>query len=335
MHNHEPLIWLTEKEVAELLSPADAYAAVRDALVCHARGDYQQPLKPYVRPGGREGEYTGGRFIAMPAYLGGRFQMAGLKWIAGFQANVARGLPRASGALVLNSIATGQLLAIMECATLSARRTAAVAALAVDELAPPGPLRLAVLGAGPIARSVLEALAAVPRPQLQEVRLCDLRQERADQVAHHLRDHPLPPVQTYTSAQACVAGANVVICATAGSSNYLQKNWLSPGWLLVALSLDDATPELFLSADRVIVDDFDQCCREEKMLHRLVQQGRFSRGAVAAEFGEVIAGCQPGRRSAAENVYLNPMGMAIEDVAVGVTVYRKARTQGAGLVLKP
>ncbi|HRY14387.1 MAG TPA: 2,3-diaminopropionate biosynthesis protein SbnB, partial [Candidatus Competibacteraceae bacterium] len=123
--------------------------AVRDCLLCHERGEFVQPLKPYVRPRGREGEYEGGRFIAMPAYLGGRFDMAGIKWIAGFPTNLNRGLPRASGTLQLNCSVTGRPLAIMECETLSARRTTAIAVLAVDLLAAPPPLKVAIIGAGP------------------------------------------------------------------------------------------------------------------------------------------------------------------------------------------
>src|SRR5262245_56992687 len=98
----ENVLWLNDAQVARLLTPARAYQAVAAALECHARGEFEQPLKPYVRPRGREQEYAGGRFIAMPAFLGGSLQVAGMKWIAGFPANVPRGLPRASGVVVLN-----------------------------------------------------------------------------------------------------------------------------------------------------------------------------------------------------------------------------------------
>ena len=78
-------------------------------------------------------------------------------------------------------------------------------------------------------------------------------------------------------------------------------------WLLIAISLDDCTPEVFLSADQVVVDDFDQCCREEKLLHRLVQLGRFSRAKVAATLGEVVAGLEPLSNRPGTTTYVNPM----------------------------
>jgi ornithine cyclodeaminase len=332
----ENILWLNDALVASLLSPATAYQAVAAALECHARGEVEQPLKPYIRPRGREQEYAGGRFIAMPAFLGGPFQAAGVKWIAGFPANVARGLPRASGVVVLNSTDTGRVLAIMECATLSARRTAAVAALSFDHLAPPGPRRVAVIGAGPIGQAILEALSGGPAREIEDVRLCDLRPERAERVAGALRESDLPPVRVFTSAQAAVDGANVIIPATAGSTGgYLQAGWFGKGWLFIAISLDDCTPEVFLSADQVVVDDFDQCCREEKLLHRLVQLGRFSRAKVAATLGEVVAGIKPLSNRPGTTTYVNPMGMAVEDLAVALTVYRKAVGQGVGHILQP
>src|SRR4051812_35505206 len=79
---------LSEADVDEVLGPERARCAVEQALICHARGRYVQPLKPYVRPGGRRKEYTRGRAIAMPAYLGEPFHVLGIKWITGFPVNV-------------------------------------------------------------------------------------------------------------------------------------------------------------------------------------------------------------------------------------------------------
>ena len=336
MDAREKILLLNDAQVSDLLTPADAYEAVVAALKCHAGGDVEQPLKPYVRPRGRDQEYSGGRFIAMPAFLGGPFQVAGLKWIAGFPANVERGLPRASGMVILNSTETGRVLAIMECATLSARRTAAVAAISFDNLAPSGPRRVAVIGAGPIGRSILKALADDPARQIEDVRLCDLRRERAERVAAALVGSGLPPVRVFASAEETVAGANVIIPATAGSSGgYLKAEWLSPGWLIVAISLDDCTAEVFLSADHVVVDSFEDCCREEKLLHRLVKDGRFNREKVAARLGELVTGTARRPVQHGENVYVNPMGMAVEDLAVASTVYRKAAALGIGQVFYP
>ena len=87
--------WIADETVDQILSHDMALKAVSDALACHAANDYVQPLKPYVRPKGREMERESGRFIAMPAYVGGAVQAVGLKWIASVPANVDTGEFRA------------------------------------------------------------------------------------------------------------------------------------------------------------------------------------------------------------------------------------------------
>lgn len=326
-------LWLNDNQVANLIDHDSAYQAVTSALVCHADGDYVQPLKPYVRPLGREREYEGGRFISMPAYLGGEFQMAGIKFIAGFPANVEKGLPRASGTIQLNSTKTGQTLAIMECATLSARRTAAIAMIGIEYLAPRRPLKVSVIGAGPIGKTVLEALNSIHHDRIEEIRLCDSNIKRAESVRETLHSAEFPDIHCFESAEQSVRNSDVVIAATTGSKEYLQRSWLDRGWLVIALSLDDATPELFLSADKVIVDDFDQCCREEKLLHRLVQSGQFCKDDISGELGQIITGYTHGRVSDKENIYLNPMGMAVEDIGLATVAYQRAIQSGVGQYL--
>lgn len=326
-------LWLNDEQVSRLIDHNIVHKAVTAALACHAIGDYVQPLKPYVRPLGRDGEYLGGRFISMPCFLGGEFQMAGIKFIAGFPANIEQGLPRASGTVQLNSTTTGRTLAIMECATLSAFRTAAIAMIGIEYLAPRHPLRVAVIGAGPIGKAVLEAFFVVRKRRISEIRLCDIKLERAKTVRDNLATVDLPPIHCFDSVERATRGCDVVITATTGAKEYLQKSWLKGGWLFIALSLDDATPELFLSADKVIVDDFDQSCREEKLLHRLVRSCQFRKEDIAAEFGQIVTGIRQGRTNDKESIYLNPMGMAIEDIAVATLVYRRAVQLGIGQIL--
>lgn len=317
----EEILWLNDPVIQSVLSPESAYDAVSAALACHARGDCVQPLKPYVRPHGREGEYHGGRYIAMCAWVGSPVNVAGIKWIAGFPCNLERGLPRASGVIVLNSTETGLPFAVMECATVSARRTAAVASISVDRLAPSAPRRVALLGAGPIAKAVLESLSDRERG-IERVTIFDPQSDRLSEFVSNFQQKL--NVVAAEHARQCVQDANVIITATTGAREYLQEDWLAPGGLIVPLSLDDCTPELFLSADKVVVDDFEQCNREEKLLHRLTQAGRFCRDQVHAELGEVIVGMKPGRECDRERIYVNAMGMAIEDLAAAKAAYDHA-----------
>jgi len=318
-------IYLTDQQVQSILTPQMAYEGVVDGLTAHAKGEFIQPLKPYIRPRGREDEYNGGRFITMPAYVGGGVQMAGVKWIAGFPANIDRGLPRASGMIIVSDVETGAPLAVMDCATVSAMRTAAIAALSIDRLAPTGQRRVGIFGAGPIARATLRALGDRNRG-ISEIRIYDLRRDRAEKLAAE-RFEGLPcDIQVGEDAEQTVRSSNVIITSTTGGKGWLPPQWMTPPWLLVALSLDDAQPEVLLGADKVICDDFDQCNREEKMFQHLVDQGRLKQEDIYAELGQVVTGDKPGREGD-ETIYVNPMGMAVEDIGVAARVYRAAAGQ--------
>src|SRR5258706_2755000 len=143
---------------------------VREAYLAYADGRCVNPDSYFLRfP-----DKPDCRIIALPAYLGNGFDVAGLKWIASFPANVQRGFPRASAVLVLNSCETGYPFAILESSIISAARTAASAALAADWLS--GHSRrarsLGIVGTGFIARYVYEFLIDTEWT-IEDVRLYD------------------------------------------------------------------------------------------------------------------------------------------------------------------
>src|ERR671915_406834 len=143
---------------------------VREAYLAHAEGRSVNPDSYFLRfP-----EKPDCRIIALPAYLGNGFDVAGLKWIASYPGNIQRGFPRASAVLVLNSYETGYPFAILESSIISAARTAASAALAAYWLN--GQARrahaLGIVGTGFIARYVYDFLIETGW-SFEEVRLYD------------------------------------------------------------------------------------------------------------------------------------------------------------------
>src|SRR2546428_8259823 len=149
---------------------ADCIDIVRDAYLAHTHGQSVNPDSYFLRfP-----EKPDCRIIALPAYLGDGFHVAGLKWIASFPGNVQRGFPRASAVLVLNSYETGYPFAILESSIISAARTAASAVLAAYWLN--GRSRrsrsLGIVGTGFIARYVYDFLNDTGW-EFEDVRLYD------------------------------------------------------------------------------------------------------------------------------------------------------------------
>src|SRR5437764_12161964 len=146
------------KTVFDIVSAhrSECIRIVREAYLAHADGQSVNPDSYFLRfP-----DKPDCRIIALPAYLGNGFEVAGLKWIASYPANVQRGFPRASAVLVLNNYETGYPFAILESSIISAARTAASAALAAYWLS--GRSRrtpsLGIVGTGFIARYVYDFL---------------------------------------------------------------------------------------------------------------------------------------------------------------------------------
>lgn len=238
------ILWISEEQATRLVTSSLAYESTMEALKLHAARDFEQPLKPYVRPGGRTEEFERGRLITMPAYLGGNFETLGAKLITGFPANINRGLPRASGLIVLFDPINGAPIAVMGCRAISANWTAAVAAICVDMLAATEPLRIAILGAGPIAHETISGLLVTRPRKIDRITLYDPREERAAGVVRCVQPYTDTPVLLAPSAHGCVNSANVVITATTGAKEYIELDWMKGPWLAIALSLDDFKSEV-------------------------------------------------------------------------------------------
>ena len=99
---------------------------IEEAVCCMHDNDYVQPVKPYLRYRNPKN-----RIIAMPAFIGGDINKAGIKWIASFPGNIKNGIPRAHSVVILNHADTGEPLAIVSTALLSVIRTATVSGLVI------------------------------------------------------------------------------------------------------------------------------------------------------------------------------------------------------------
>src|SRR6266516_794122 len=179
------------KQVFEIVRAhrGECVRIVRDAYLAHADGKSVNPDSYFLKfP-----DKPDCRIIALPAYLGNGFDVAGLEWIASYPGNVQRGFPRASAVLVLNNYETGYPFAILEGSIISAARTAASAVLATHWLN--GQSRLAhslgIVGTGFIARYVYEFLVDTGWA-IEEVRLHDrspLESEKFRNTACRLEQH--------------------------------------------------------------------------------------------------------------------------------------------------
>ncbi len=323
------LLYLNRRDVRAAMGDSiRAYVeALRGSLALHAEGKTAQPLKPYLR--WRRRGHIADRIIAMPGYVGGEHPMAGIKWIGSKHDNpTERGIPRASAVIVLNDPETHFPVAIMEGGEISGMRTAGVTVLAAEYLARPGFQSVALVGCGFIGR--LHALGLLESfPAIERLHLYDHDKRAASALAGELERDGLSVTVCETAEEAVCRGELVVPC-TVTARPYIELDWLMPGAFVSNISIMDVKPEVYLGVDKLIVDDWDQANRERKTINQLVLAGRLRQSDLHAELGDVVRGHKSGRTSPDERILLNPMGMAIEDVACAAAVYRSAREQGAG-----
>ncbi|MFI1400460.1 2,3-diaminopropionate biosynthesis protein SbnB [Streptomyces sp. NPDC020681] len=311
---------VTGTHIAELLDGQDSHVIelVREAYLTHHDGDSVNPDSHFLRfP-----QKPDARIIALPAYLGGKVGLAGLKWISSFPQNVRSGQQRASAVLILNDFETGYPLALLESAAISAARTAASAALAAITLGTAAPRSVGVVGAGLIARTVCRYLASAG-VDLTTVRCHDLDQHSAGRLASHLSDAHGSHATTGTLADAL--DCDLVLLATTAPAPYIDEpHALRPGQLVLNISLRDLAPQLLLTANNVL-DDLDHCLKANTSPH-LAEQLTGSRDFVTGTLAGVLRGEVP--LDAQRPTVFSPFGLGVLDLAVGHHVYRTAASSG-------
>ena len=277
------------------------------------------------------GERERGRGNAMAAYVGGPYDVFGIKWIAGFPKNPRDyGLPRATGLFILNDAWRGIPLAVMDCTLLSALRTGAVTGVGARYLARPDSLSVAMIGAGVQARTQAEALKAV-LPGLAELRAFDPRREAAEGLAEEAQARFGMAARAVATAEEAVRDADIVVTVTVADEPIVKEAWIKPGSFFAAVgSYQEEEFEVVTNSDLVVVDGIEHVLhRETPVIALMIQQKRIHRDAVV-ELGAVVCGDRPGRQRPEERIFFSPIGMAIEDVCLCHKVYQMASRQGIG-----
>src|SRR6266436_4093410 len=304
---------------------AECIDVVRNAYLAHADGQCVNPDSYFLQfP-----DKPDCRIIALPAYLGDGFHVAGLKWIASYPANIQRGFPRASAVLVLNGYESGFPFAILESSIMSAARTAASAALAAHWLS--GQSRrahsLGIVGTGFIARYVYEFLVDTGWT-IEEVRLYDrspLESEKFRNTACRLEQHRT--VTVVSDVAQLVKACDLILFTTVASAPHIADATLfEHNPLVLHISLRDLAPEILLRSQNV-VDDVDHVMKANTSPH-LTEQRTGNRSFVTGTLAEIMRG----RRSVNRNrpIIFSPFGMGILDLAVGKWVFDQAVAAGQG-----
>jgi 2,3-diaminopropionate biosynthesis protein SbnB len=324
-------VYLNQSDIRDTgVSMETALESVEDAFRLHHQGQVNLPYKTVLDLGERER----GRGNAMPAYVGGEYDVFGIKWIAGFPKNPAEhDLPRGTGLFILNDAWKGIPLAVMDCTLLSAMRTGAVTGVGAKYLARPDSKSAAIIGAGVQARTQLEALMIVV-PGLKEVRAYDIRRETAEsftgEMNHRYAGADLR-VRAVDTPEEAVREADIIVTVTVADEPIVKERWMKQGSFFAAVgSYQEEEFEVVSNSDKVVVDGIDHVLHRETPVIALMIDQRKIRREDILEIGAIVCGDQPGRTNPEERVFFSPIGMAIEDVCLCHQVYKLAKEKGLG-----
>lgn len=294
------------------------------------------------------------RMMAMPAYLGGNFCTAGVKWYGSNIANREKGLPRSILMFTLNDADTGAPLAHMSANLLSAYRTGAVPGVGARHLARKDSRVIGLLGPGVMGKTTVAAFIAVC-PQIDTIKVKGRGQLSLDNFLTWVQDtYPqIKQVEIVDSLEEVVRGSDIVTYCSSGEvgdpATYpiVRREWVKAGAFLAMPALCSIDAGMEQADVRKVLDNtglyhawFDEV---PKPAHRTIPvigvrfMDMLDAGQLQADqledIGKIVAGEAPGRQNDEEIIIMSVGGMPVEDVAWGTVLYRKAIEQGIGVKL--
>lgn len=293
------------------------------------------------------------RFMAMPAYLGGKYQMAGMKWYGSNCENKASGLPRSILMMMLNDKDTGAPLALMSANLVSCYRTGAIPGVGAKYLAGKDSETVTIIGPGVMGRTCLLAFLSVC-PKITTVKVKG-RGQRSLHAFEEFVKKECPQIQQVIvcdSMEEAVKDSDI-ICVTSTAPvkeidfPYIAEDWVKKGALICLPSAARFDDDFLINRCKKMVDNYKlyEAWAEEFPYpsYEMVQiigskftdylhEGRIQREDIV-DIADIINKKHPGRESDDEIIVYSVGGMPVEDIAWGGTVYRNALKEGIGVEL--
>jgi 2,3-diaminopropionate biosynthesis protein SbnB len=303
----------------------DLTGVIYSGIYSLSKKDYSQPIKLYLRYNDLQN-----RIIAMPAYIGGNTDCSGIKWIASYPRNIEKNIQRAHSMTVLNDADTGKPFSVINSALVSGLRTAAVTGVMINEyLLSRGDkkINVGINGFGPIGKLHLQMMLAKFRTHINSVIVYDLNPEKEAEIP--CGDRGI--IQFGKSWEDAYTNADVFMTCTVSKERYINKK-PKTGSLQLNVSLRDYVPDYRRFVDHVVVDDWEEVCRENTDIERMhLEQGLQQEQSYT--LAEVIQEKLIQSWDANSVIMFNPMGMAIFDISIAKYYYDRAMHKQVGVKL--
>lgn len=296
------------------------------------------------------------RFMAMPAYLGGKYHMFGIKTYGSNQNNRAIGLPRSVLMMSLLDVETGLPLAYMSANILSAMRTGAAVGAGVRKLCCKNAKIVTIVGPGTISRYAMEAFM-VCCPNLDTIKIKGRGDKTIESfVAYCKSQYPrIKSIHIYDNLIEACKNSDIVFLGATNEAEFednpqIESEWIKPGAIVIGASALRIGKSFYhISNCKFVADNYrmyeDWSIGAElpvqKNISSLMGMGYYDavqEGILKKEqiinMGEIIKGEKTGRDNDKQIILYCVGGMPIEDVAWGFECYMSAKEKGIGTKLK-
>jgi ornithine cyclodeaminase/alanine dehydrogenase len=271
----------------------------------------------------------------MPAYLE-EMNALGIKVVSVYPDNPKLGLPTILGVVLLTEPKSGELLAVMDGAYLTAVRTGAASGVATKHLARKDADEVGIIGTGVQGKKQVAAVCEV-RP-IKKVKAYDVLPDKCKLFCSEVSKELGVKVVQVGSARDAVSGSDIVLTASTSKTPVVEGEWLEEGTHVNAIG--SHTPdarELDATAvkrAKLVVDSKEAALKEAGDLIIPISQGLLSQDHIFAELGEVVTGKKPGRENESEITLFKSQGLAIQDISTARRVYDLAIKKGVGRVVQ-
>jgi len=314
----------------EVKKAAPSYEDVIDAIENGMRAEHEGKVIMPKKVSLRFPEKKGGFLNSLPAYLIDN-DVAGIKWVSGFEGAKEQGLPFIMGIIILNNAHTGAPVAIMDGTFITEMRTASVSAVAAKYLAKKDPTRLGIIGCGVMGHAHLAAMNVLFN--FTEIWCCDVQERAVESFVRQNRDQMSATFHPVRTADEVLAHSEIVCTCTVPSAPFLRCESVSAGAFAASIEgrqvwLDDEYPRF----DKVCVDKWASF-KEGTHLKKVIEKGLIKDEDIYAELPGLCAGAATGRESNEERILFLSRGLGMEDVLLSQLVYENAKRLGVGQML--
>lgn len=309
------MLIIPDNDVGRYLAYPELIEALRDMFL----SDYTMPLRHHHFYTNTEGDEN--TLILMPVWTG---DYIGMKQVTVAPGNGRVNMPAIFAQYILSDAKTGQPLVLMNASELTSMRTACTSALASSFLSRPDSENLLIVGGGDVAKHLVHAHLSVRK--FKKISVWTRNRDKLAAFVSTLKDQGIE-AEAVESLEESARRADVISCATLSKTPLIKGEWVRPGTHLDMIGSHKPdtreTDNEAISKSRIFVDSRMGALHETGELALPIAEGIISEKDVQADIVELVKGLHKGRKNHKEITFFKSAGLAVEDLAAALLVYKK------------